>query len=34
MSIHKLNPERAVADGTSSSVDLRFQHKVYDLAAA
>jgi len=34
MSIHKLNPERAVADGISSSVDLQFQHKVYDLAGS
>ena len=32
MSIHKLNPERAVADDTSSSVGLEFQYKVFDLA--
>jgi hypothetical protein len=32
MSIHKLTPERAIADGTSQSVGLQFQHKVFDLA--
>jgi len=32
MSIHKLNPERAITDETATSVGLEFQHKVFDLA--
>jgi hypothetical protein len=32
MSIHKLNPERAVADGASLAVGVEFQHQAYDLA--